>query len=59
MENFYKQLLNTREDFDLKNKELAEWKSNLGQDFVAFIKKYEGALQDGMGLSRAEREGLN
>jgi hypothetical protein len=34
MDTFYKELLKMREDFEFKNKDLAEWKSKIGTDLM-------------------------
>jgi len=41
MDTFYKELLKIREDQEGKGKELAEWKTKLGQDLLNFYKKYD------------------
>jgi hypothetical protein len=41
MDTFYKELLKMREDHELKNKDLNDWKSNLGSDLLNFYKKYD------------------
>ena len=41
MDTFYKELLKIREDQEGKAKELAEWKTKLGQDLLNFYKKYD------------------
>jgi len=46
-DNFYKELMKLREEFDKNGEELAEWKQNLGEDFVTFIKKYESSTLQG------------
>ena len=41
MDTFYKELLKLREDFEIKNKDLSEWKMKMGTDLVNFYKKYD------------------
>jgi hypothetical protein len=41
MDTFYKELLKVREEQDGKGRELAEWKTKLGQDLLNFYKKYD------------------
>ena len=59
MDTFYKELLKMREDFELKNKDLTDWKQKLGQDLLSFYKKYDGHSVDGSNLGKMERDALN
>jgi hypothetical protein len=59
MDTFYKELLKMREDFDYKNKDMVEWKQKLGNDLVAFYKKYENMSNESSLLSKNEKEHLN
>eukprot|EP00347_Sterkiella_histriomuscorum_P008751 403343892 len=59
MDTFYKELLKMREDFDVKNTDLADWKQKLGQDLLNFYKKYDGQFADTSNLGKMERDSLN
>lgn len=59
MDTFYKELLKMREDFDVKNSELADWKQKLGQDLLNFYKKYDGQFAETSNFGKMERDSLN
>jgi hypothetical protein len=45
MDTFYKELLKLREDADSRGKDLAEWKTRLGGDYLTFIKSMTHRLR--------------
>lgn len=59
MDTFYKELLKMREDFDFKNTDLGDWKSKMGNDLLAFYKKYDSHFVDSNTLSKSEKDNLN
>jgi uncharacterized protein YukE len=59
MDTFYKELLKIRDEFDHKNKDLADWKSKMGNDLVAFYKKYDSHFIESNTMSKTDKENLN
>ncbi len=59
MDTFYKELLKVREEGEGKSRELAEWKTKLGQDLLNFYKRYDNQSSDAQAMTKAERDTLN
>lgn len=59
MDTFYKELLKIREDFDGKNRDLADWKTKLSTDLLNFYKKYDTQFIEASAISKQDKENLN
>ena len=59
MDTFYKELLKMREDFEIKNKDLADWKQKLGADLLNFYKKYDSQFADTSNIGKLEKDNIN
>lgn len=56
MDTFYKELLKMKEDSDIKNKDLGEWKTKMGQDLVNFYKRYQATISENNMLTQKEKD---